>query len=170
MSPQERYWRLFVELKTQSLYINLYQMKTEGRERLINGFLAISSSSSIGGWVIFRDYAFVWGAIIAMSQVIAAVKDYLPYRRRLKALSGFSHDLARLSVNVEHDWFDVSEGRLSAAQIQKKLTNVRGQVVDLTKKHFETHSLPKNQELLDLAEGDAATYFRMHYGVDVKEG
>ena len=165
MTPQERYWRRLTELKTHSLYINLYQMKTEGRDRWINGFLAVASSSSIGGWAVFRDYAFVWGCIIALSQVITAIKDHLPYRRRLKPLSGLSHDLARLLLCVEHDWFDVSEGKLTNPAIQKKITGIRTQLVDLMKKHFESQSLPPDQTLMRLAESEAASYFSSHYGI-----
>lgn len=169
MTPQERYWRKFVELKTHSLYINRYHMKTEDRERWINGFLAFSSSSSIGGWVIFREYAFAWGAIIAASQVVTAVKDHLPYKRRLKSLSGLSHDLARLVIAVEHDWFDVSEGMLTDAQINKKITTISSQIVDLQKKHFDSHSLPDDLALLRLAERDATAYIKSHYGVTPKD-
>lgn len=164
MGLQAQYWALLVEQKMQCIYLNLYHMKTEGIDRNINVFLAIASSSSIGAWAIWSEYRIVWSCVIAASQVITATKQFLPFQRRLSALGGVSHDLARLVIAIEHDWFDVSEGVLSSAQTQKKLTAYRTQVVDLTHKHFDKHSLPTDGKLLTLAQEQAASYFKANYG------
>lgn len=74
MSQQERYWRELDQLKVHIQYLDIYLEKTFVRDRNINIFLAIMSSASIGGWVVWQHYAFVWALLIAISQVINAVK------------------------------------------------------------------------------------------------
>lgn len=168
MDMKQRYWRLFVELSAHSCYIDLYHEKTERIDWWINALLAVSSSTSIGGWAIFREYAFVWGAIIATSQVVGALKELLPFKKRLRALSGLSHDLARLLILAEDGWFDVSRDRLDDAQIQKKMSSINTQVVDLKRRHFDGQSLPRDAKLLYRAEQAAASHFERRYGVRSK--
>ena len=169
MTPQERYWNLLVQMKVHGIYLNRYHGETVKIERYLLCFLAICSSSSIGAWAIFKEYAFVWGFIIAVSQVISAIQHHLPYKRRLKALSSWSYDHEKLVIDMEHDWHVVSIGDISDIQIQKKITGFRSQALEREKKHIESDSLPSNERLLTQAESDATKYFMAHYGVPAKE-
>ena len=76
MDVQKMYWDDLVQLRFQLLYIETYSDASYKKDNAINIILAIASSSSIGAWVIWKEAAIVWGAIIAISQVINAVKDY----------------------------------------------------------------------------------------------
>ena len=62
-------------------------------EEPINIFLAVTSSGSIGGWVIWDKYSFLWAFIIAASQVINVVKQFLPYKTRVKTTGGILKEL-----------------------------------------------------------------------------
>ncbi len=42
--------------------------------------------SSIAAWEIWQEYQMVWAVIIALSQVITAIKPFLPFRQRLKPI------------------------------------------------------------------------------------
>lgn len=93
----------------------------------------------------------------------------LPYKKRLKALSGFSHDLTQLLIVVEDGWFDVSTDRLEDTQIRKKMTAINTQLANLTKKHFDGQSLPRDDKLLYLAAEAVVSHFRTRYGVGQQE-
>ena len=87
---QRRYWKELFQLRVHVNYLELYMEHSELIDKSINIFLAVTSSTSICGWAIWNKYSFVWAVIIAASQLINAVKQFLPYRTRLKATSTLS--------------------------------------------------------------------------------
>jgi hypothetical protein len=119
MDVQRRYWQELADIKRGSIYIDLYQARTEKIDRVIGIFTGVTSSASIGAWVIWKDLAFIWGSAIAAAQVLQAVKEYLPYKKRLRALAGLSQDLNGLAWSAENDWFKVSRGMLTEEEIHE---------------------------------------------------
>jgi len=55
---QQKYWHLMKELKTHSLYIQNFAISQSRNEQHLNIFLAITSSTSIAAWAIWKDHAF----------------------------------------------------------------------------------------------------------------
>jgi len=116
---QNKYWRELDQLKVHVFYLENYLERTITIDRYINMFLATAASGSIASWVVWKDYSFLWGSIIAFSQVVNAIKSYLPYKKRLKALQGITNDLESLFLVMEDNWFKVSEGLLNKEEIHK---------------------------------------------------
>jgi hypothetical protein len=157
---QDQFWQDMVVLRRDARYVDLCLARTERVDRGIKAFLAIAASSSIGGWVIFQQYAIVWATIVAGSQALQAIREYLPYRNRLKALASLSVDLNALSLVAEDQWFKVSNGTgmydddihdLRMALKRKKLAAVQ--------KAFPVAGLPENKKFSKRAELDAIQYF-----------
>jgi hypothetical protein len=83
--PQRLYWNQLVELKVASVYIRLHRNRLARYDTLISTIRAVASSGGIAGWAIWHQFAFVWAVIIALSQVVDALKDVFPFSKRLKA-------------------------------------------------------------------------------------
>lgn len=160
---QKKYWQEMYDLKTHSNYVEKYLHETEYIDRLINISLAIASSSSIGAWVVWKQYSLMWGFIIAASQVISAIKPVLPFRYRLKALGGLSHDLEELSIQAETKWFQVAGGSMTAEEINKLQFDIRLKKHTMYKKHLGNHSLPDKQGYMRFAEEAASQHFKNYY-------
>jgi len=161
--PQGRYWQELYDLKSHSKYIEVYLNRTEHLNRLVNMWLAIASSSSIGAWVIWRQYGFIWAFIIAASQVINAVKPFLPYRARLRALSPLSHDLEEVCIEAERRWYEVSQGLLSPEEINKLQYDIRLKKHKLYKKHLGDLALPDKEAYLREGEENAKQHFTNYF-------
>ena len=71
-----------MQLRASVYYLQAYQIHSEKWDNRIQIFLAITSSSSIGGWVIWNEYGIIWGSLIAVSQVINAIKRFLPLKSK----------------------------------------------------------------------------------------
>ncbi len=93
---QDLYWQEFTQLKLDACYVRDYRDSIAKWETGVAIVRAITSSASIGAWVVWRDYAFVWASLIAASQVADALRDVFPFRKRRQALSGWSNALNRL--------------------------------------------------------------------------
>ena len=163
MNVQLRYWQEFLDLKRDARYIDLYQARTENIERTIGAFTAITSSSSIAAWVIWRDLSFVWALVIAGSQALSAVKEYLPYKKRLRALAALSPELNALSIAAENDWFEVSRGILDEQQIHSLQMKLKKKKQELVHKNFAQYSLPDYKRLLQRADADTVEYVGSYF-------
>jgi hypothetical protein len=156
---QRMFWQEMTTLKRDARYIDLYLARTESIDRWIKALLAITASSSIAGWAIFQTYAFVWGVIVAASQVLQAVKEFLPYKSRLKALASLSTDLNTLSLLAEDQWFKVCGGRMYDDDIHDLRIALKKKKLAAVQKAFPTAGMPENSELATRAENETANYF-----------
>jgi hypothetical protein len=101
---RQLYWNQLVELKVASVVIRLYRNSLERHDKVISSIRAVASSGGIAGWAIWHDYAFIWGMIIATSQVIDALKDVFPFAKRLQAASDLTTALERLFIDAQFEW------------------------------------------------------------------
>lgn len=155
---QTQFWYNFATIKSNSIYINRYHAKVEKTDRQLNMFTAIASSSSIAGWLVWKDVWFIWTIIIAASQVLAAVKPYLPFKEQLRALSLFGPDLDGLALAAEEGWFAVSHGRLTDEEIHKQTIALKKKVQASQNKAFKGMSLPEDSKLQTIAEAEGMAY------------
>jgi hypothetical protein len=164
MDVQRRYWQEFVDLKRNAFYIDLYHAKVERVDRTLGMFSAIASSASIGAWAIWRDVAGLWALVIALSQVLSAIKEYLPYKSRLRGLGSLGKDLNALALSAENDWFKVSQGFLTEQQIHELQMVLKGKIQAATNNGFPNSSLPEDKFLLEKAEAAVQLYVQRFFG------
>jgi len=163
---QERYWKELYQLKVHLNYLELYLQRSEIIDRYLNIFLAISSSSSIAGWAIWQSGAIVWAIIIALSQVINVIKNLLPFKTRMKSLSGIANEFGEIDIYAEQKWFDVSEGKLTEEEIHNLQFSIRQKKTKSLKKHLGNCTLPENSILMSKAQKATDIYFNNFYSVE----
>lgn len=161
--PQHRYWVELNHLKTQVNFAEGLCAKLGDIDTRLKIVTSVTSSASIGGWLIWKDYAFVWASIVALSQVINAITPVLAFNERKKTFSALAHDLDALFNLAEAKWYDIAEGKIEADKINRERTHIRQQRSALAKKHFPNSMIPKNQKILDQAEADSLAYFASFY-------
>jgi hypothetical protein len=162
-SMQSQYWVELQALKAHVYYLELYQLESEGIERGIGITLAILSSGSIGGWAIWKEYAFLWGLLIMVSQVISVIYKFLPFKARLKPLSAAGIELSVLADEAEKGWFDVACGDLTEREINEKRFGIRKKKSAIMKSAFASMVLPEKPKLMRKAEEQMQKYFISHY-------
>ena len=138
--------------------------KSEAINKTINIFLAVTSSSSICGWAIWNKYSFIWATIIASSQLLNAIKQFLPYRTRLKSISSILWELEELLTSAEMKWFDVAEGNLTEEEMNKLQFEIRRKKTQVMQKHFGINTLPTKEHYFLKAKQMANTYVQNFYG------
>jgi hypothetical protein len=160
---QQRYWRLLVEVRVHVFYLHHYGSSSEWRDKVVNVFLAITSSSSIAAWAIWQEYTWVWPLLIAASQVASAVKPFLPYNQRRKAIVSLGNHYQSICLQMENRWYSVAEGLLSDKEIHEETITFRGLLQDAERRSLDGAILPRNGKFLRLAESDASDYFASYY-------
>ena len=160
---QKRYWNMLVEVRLHVSYLRHYAAHAEWWDKAVNIFMAISSSGSIAAWAIWQQLVYVWPSIIALSQVVMAVKPFLPFKQRQKAVMALSDQIQSIALAVERDWYEVSEGDLSDKQIHDLIVKYRNLREDAEQTHLKEIILPRKAKLLTIAEHDTRQYFTSHY-------
>jgi hypothetical protein len=162
---QRLYWNEMINLKADASYIRLYR-DSQGRWVTRLGTLkAVASSSSIAAWVIWQQYAFVWGAIIAASQLADALKDVFPFAKENKAASTHAMTLDNLFNDTQLEWENIFSGRYSDNEIMTRLHKLRKLQLDALQRNFPD-GLPANDAFLAQAKQEAEAYFKSTYGVE----
>ena len=162
---QKNYWSELVQLKVQIEYLNLYQIQSDNLEKSIKIFLAITSSSSICGWAVWNQAQMIWATIIASSQLLSVVKDYLPYQFRRRALGKLAGELETIFLFAERKWYAVSEGELTSSEIHNLTIDIKAKKLKSLKDVLQDKPLPKKERLLEKAAEETKTYFHILYNI-----
>ena len=108
-------WNQMQNSKFKEFYIDLLLEKYQKRDRTINIFLVIVTSTSISAWAIWQIpyLAWLWAAIIAISQIISLIKPYLNYTKYAKELNEKHFLLQTLNVEYEKLWVSFKFEKIS---------------------------------------------------------
>lgn len=163
---QQRFWKEFYQLKVQINFVQKLLLQAEQSERMTKMFIAITSSASIGAWVIWKDFALLWGSIIAGSQVLTVIYPYLPYRERHKSYASILRELEMLFIDAEQKWQTVADGSLTNRQIDKERNFLSKKRNDVLNKFLPSSAFPSKPKIADLSEKEAERYFSYFYPQD----
>jgi len=153
-----------IDLKSEATYIRLYRNSLGRWVTWLAALKAIASCGGIAAWAIWKDYAFVWGAIIAASQLADALKDVFPFAKKHKAASVYSMTIDNLFNDVQLEWENIFSGRYSNEEIMKRLHQLRKLRLDALQHNFPDGLAPNNA-LAVQANQTAEHYFQTTYGV-----
>ncbi|WP_434519536.1 hypothetical protein [Pseudomonas sp. NFX1] len=161
---QKQYWTELYELKCHQKYLALHQESAENWERRIKVFMAIVSSTSIGGWALWKDLAPLWATLIAASQVVTAIYAFLPFKSRIKPISLAVTSLTVLFDQAEHGWFAVAEGKLTDAEVNDARYKIRKAKTKIMSDTIGVLVIPHDADLMEKAEREAKLYFKNYHG------
>lgn len=152
-----------VQIKAWTFYLDIYAEDSYKWDRRINIYGAIASSSSIAAWTIWQNWSFIWAAIIAISQVLTAIKQYLPFGRRLKYLQPFIEDMKLLYLKMEYDWYKVAAGELSETEINGLLYSYKKEYSGIESKYLKEEILVENVKYKNKADIKTEEYFKNNF-------
>ena len=162
---KERYWKRMINLKYQIYYLDEYTDVSHKWDNIINIITGIASASSIGVWALWKDpkYVWIWSTIIAMSQVINAIKIYLPFSKRIKFLPKISSELSEIYNEYDYLWFKVSNGSLTDDKINDELKKLIAKEDKISNKYLIENHLPDKPELITKAFIKTEEYCNTNY-------
>lgn len=132
------------------------------RVRSVEIVKAISSSSAIAGWVIFKDIPLLWAGIIVAAQLLDALKDVFPFARQHKAASALTVALETLFIEAEAEWQKIERGRIPEDDITDRRMKLQKHRLELEQRHFPDGFEPA-AILVELASREAEAYFTLTY-------
>lgn len=159
---QQKYWDFLVQVRLWLFYLDEYAENSHKWEQRINIFCAVTSSASIAAWAIWTPLSIVWAFLIAISNVIAAIKDYLPFAKRFKMLLDFSGDLSLLYNKIEYNWYNVALGNLSGKEINDLYLKLQNEYTVMESKYMKKAMLAERNDMLENAQKKAKDFFESY--------
>lgn len=160
---QETYWKKLTQYKFNLCYFDAHFSRCVRIDRRIKIFCAIASSTAIAAWATWQKMSFLWGLIIVLSQVVTAVNEILPYKKRIGELSNLKSELTPIYNNMEKDWYDVANGLLTEKEINDRSYLYTDQWNQIDDKYFKNDALPQISKCKNTAEEAKNAYFRTNF-------
>lgn len=154
-----------IELKVAASYIRRYRDDVGKSVTRLATLKAIASSGGIAAWAIWREHAFVWGTIIAASQLADALKDVFPFAKTHKAASEHTIALNSMFIDAQLEWESIFSGRYTDDQISGRRHKLMKLQHDAEHKVFP-NGLAVREKLFVDANSEARDYFATMYGVE----
>ena len=161
---QQLYWNQMVQLKVAGAYTRRYRNDLGRWVTGLGTLKAIASSGSIAGWVIWKEYAFVWGTIIVASQVADALKDVFPFTKTHKAASEHTITLENIFIDAQLEWEGIFSGQYTNEQIANRRHKLMKLQHDAECRNFP-NGLATKASFFAEAQQEAKDYFAATYMV-----
>ena len=160
---QKTYWNKLTQFKYALCYFDAHLSRCVKINRGIKIFAAIASSAAIAAWATWQDLSFWWGLIIVVSQVVTAVNEFLPYKKRIKELSDIKAALTPVYNDMEKEWYYVSSGEMGAEEINKRCYYYVQKWNSIDDGFFKDDTLPQLKKCKEYAENAKNTYFETNF-------
>ncbi len=162
-SFQKQYFNQLTQTKERIFYILEYIQDCEAWNWRINIFLALTSNASIGAWAVWQELKLIWAIIIALSQVITAIKPLLRSEKRLKFLYPLRRELELIYLDMEKNWYDVSSGNLTEQEIHESTCEFRRKIEEASYGNLKNNSLTENNRFIKKAKSKNEVYFENNF-------
>lgn len=156
---REKYWAFYTRTRFELFYFYEYLNDSYRWLSLLESFLAVASCGSIAAWAVWNKVPLLWGIIIAVSQVITAIKQYFPYGKRIQALNNLIPRLDMLLSQIDHEWFKVDNGELSDDKINDVIFGFKRECADMSNKYLNGIYFPEREDLKKSAQVRTESFF-----------
>ena len=165
METRENYWYKMCRFRYQLNYLYLCYHHCILVNRIIQIGTAIASSTAIAAWVKWTNLSFIWGCIIVGSQVILAIYEVLPIKKRTESLSSLISQLDQLYLEVESVWQEINfDEKYTDENINKKIYDFEKKWSILINKTLADDLLPQSNRLREKAYVQAYSYIVNNLG------
>lgn len=157
---QEKYWKKLTQLKYELCYFEAHLTRCVRINRIIKIMSASTSSMAIAIWTTWQNLSFWWGLLIAVSQIVITINEFLPYQKRIKEISNLQAALSSVYNDMEKNWYNVSNGEMNDDEINELCYNFVERCNSIENKYFKDDALPQIRKCVDYAEKTKNAYFK----------
>jgi hypothetical protein len=157
------YWKEMEQLKAAAVCIRLCRNRLAKQVRGVELVKVIASSGGIAGWVVWKDYPFVWSGIIAAAQLLDAIKHVFPFAKEHKGASNLTVALELLFIDAQYEWENIYAGKLTEDDIMAARQKMQKLRLEAEHKHFPDGFQPPEKQVT-LASEETQAYMSLTYG------
>lgn len=161
---RDRYFYMYECVKYKECF---YAAHGDRANRLyfIYSFIAVAVSIlSVLVWSISKSIPSLWAIIIALAQFAQALSSKLPLARQITALKYLMPELAKLILDIDHDWLSIDVEGYDDGKILNLISAYEARYDSLVTQFTEGVKFSKkNKSVLKEAKKDQCAYFYSRY-------
>lgn len=161
---RNRVWGSLSNFVFKAYVIDTMIMRYQKYDKRINICLAIVSSSSIAAWTIWQIVPQLWAGIIAITQVIQAVKPYFPYSKYIRTLNEKSKLLHDINRRFERLFFNIDYKALTTDEIANQYFNLKAEAEKVCFFGDDMNCTPQKSDI-EYANQETSAYLRSNYNI-----
>jgi hypothetical protein len=163
---KQKIWATLCNVKFKTYLLQEILHKYQTMERTINIFLAIASCGSIAAWAIFREYQFLWAIIIAFSQVITAIRPYIPYSKYVKVFNMKCMEASLMNVELDRMFHNLRTRKVKEDEIQNQYYSLEERKAKMLS--FEDELVFKETpKMIKRANERMANFLKNNYQIEI---
>jgi hypothetical protein len=159
------YWKEMEQLKAASVCIRFCRNRWAHWVRAIELVKVVASSGGIAAWVVWKDYPLLWSGIIALAQLLDAIKNVFPFAKEHKAASDLTVALELLFIDAQYEWEKIYAGKMGEDDIMAARQKMQKLRLEEERKYFPEGFEPA-QKFVTLAAEETQTYMMIAYSED----
>ncbi len=117
---RKKIWNTLCNAKFKEYYIGYKLESLQHLDRNLNIFLAITSSGSIAGWLIWDKLYIIWSVIIGLSQVVNIIKPFFPFSKYIKEFNVKLIQMENLNLDFEKLWYNIESNKITKKVMENK--------------------------------------------------
>ncbi|HHX58043.1 MAG TPA: hypothetical protein GX710_08515 [Clostridiales bacterium] len=161
------YWNQMSQYKFCILCYNEHFSRYVSGNRKIMIVLAVLSSGAVAGWAIWNKFSFIWAIIVASTQVLTIINEFLPYKSRIKEIPELVCKLEIIYDEMEREWYSIASGEVENAEINNALYKYKEKWRDVSGKYFTFDALPDKECIKNKANKLKQEYYKNLFEGDV---
>jgi hypothetical protein len=144
---REEVWDSMLTADYNSRYWEYLFKRYYRRQKVAEIFLAVTSSSSVAAWSIWRDINLLWQCLAGSSTLVAVILPILNYKKQIADLSEILSQWVQIRAEYELLWFDIEHGTPTRDHVIDQYKKLKRREIEVDK---ITSSIPDDERLLDL--------------------
>lgn len=159
-------WGSLCNYQFKSYCLSLLIKKYQLWDRNVNVFLAVTSSTSIAAWAIWKINPIFWASVIAISQVLTVIKPYFPYFKYVKEFNLRCIRLEILNIEFEKLWYRLQNKKISEDEADELYFELRKQSSEIF--NFSDDTIFEVTQSIQNKANERMKYFlQTNYGISI---
>ena len=109
----------------------------------------------------------MWAIVLATSQILSVMQDYLPFSQEATSLNFFLPELNAVLIEIEHGWNGID--RMSEVETSEKIVQFQRQIANLESKYLGGLTFAQNQNCGRKATEEQIKFFAYYEMERTKE-
>lgn len=160
---RDRYFSMYQSIKYKECFYAAHQEKAQKMYGIYTTVTLALSILSVLLWSISKTMPALWAIVIAAAQFAQAFSSNLLWSKQLGALKYLMPELAKLSLDIDHDWLTLDLNEYRDAQILKLISMYENRFEALQKQFADDVHFDKKPDILKKAESAQRDYFYIRY-------
>lgn len=165
---RDRFFSMYQCIKYKECF---YGAHRENAQKMYNTYSMITLAVSIISvliWSISKSMPALWAIVIAIAQFAQACGGKLLWTTQLTSLKYLMPELAKLSLDIDHDWLALDLNSYPDEKILKLISTYENRFEALQKQFTDGIPFHEKAAILKKAEAEQRNYFYARYPV-IKE-